>query len=113
MNIVTCGHSVCSIRIRWKIFGVLKGSCSQQFLDVIIHLRVLGVGLDVTGAANAVTVASFGGHLSCFSVFYFRCFPTGQYKFTPLSSAEGRKFYDGSLSRINKALTEGEGLNLF
>jgi hypothetical protein len=40
-------------------------------------------------------------------------FPTGQYKFTPLSSAEGCKFYDGSLSRINKALTEGEGLNLF
>jgi hypothetical protein len=38
---------------------------------------------------------------------------TGQYKFTPLSSVEGRKFYDGSLSRINKALTEGEGLNLF
>jgi hypothetical protein len=38
-------------------------------------------------------------------------FFTGQYKFTPPNFAGRRKFYDGSLSRINKALTFGEGIN--
>ena len=36
---------------------------------------------------------------------------TGQYKFTPLSKAEERKFYDGSQSRINKSPHLRWGLN--